>query len=148
MLKERMKLTVALVHRLEEKNEKCVAVVTGGMAEQCGITEAQVMSQLLVKDGISESKIILEDKALTTVQNALYTYDLLRELGITKAIIVTSSFHMERSQKLFKWVFKDAIHLEFESHTPPLTGEEYKRELEVEKKRLERLGNDLRMYTD
>jgi len=55
-------------------------VVSGGMtAKSCSITEAQIMKNTLLELGIEEGRIILEDKAMTTLENFKNTKELLGE---------------------------------------------------------------------
>jgi len=142
MLKERIQAAAEVSRSIQNY----VIVVTGGIVQHCGISEAQVMKTLLINEGISEIKVILEDKALTTVQNALYTYDLLHELGINKVVVVTASFHMERSKKIFNIVFRDGFLLEYVTHNPGLTHAQFKHEMDVERRMIATVEEDLRLF--
>ena len=76
-------------------------VVSGGMtAKSCTITEAQIMKNTLLELGIEEGRIILEDKAMTTLENFKNTKELLGENA--KVSFVTSEFHIWRSKKIMK----------------------------------------------
>ena len=76
-------------------------VVSGGMtAKTCTITEAEIMKAALMELGIEEERIILEDKAMTTLENFKNTKDLLGENA--KVSFVTSEFHIWRSKKIMK----------------------------------------------
>ena len=44
----------------------------------------------------------LEEKSLTTKENALYTRQLLEKEGIHKIILVTNEWHMQRAKLLFQ----------------------------------------------
>ena len=69
-------------------------VVTGGMANTtAGVTEAQVMYTYLVRNGIPSSKIIKEDKSLSTQQNAIYTLRLLEDVDFNHLVIVSTIEH-------------------------------------------------------
>ncbi len=63
--------------------------------------EAELMKQLAVNLGIPESAILLEEKAGSTYQNVLFTYELLRENNWKKIILVSSPYHMRRA--LLTW---------------------------------------------
>ncbi len=77
------------------------AVVSGGMtAKSCTITEAQIMKNALLELGIEEDRIILEDKAMTTLENFKNTKELLDEN--TNVGFVTSEFHIPRSIRIMK----------------------------------------------
>jgi hypothetical protein len=71
-------------------------LLTGGN-QKGGVTEAYVMSQWLAKKGISPKRLILEDKARDTVENALYSVVILKRVGVTHVTLVTSCNHMRRA---------------------------------------------------
>jgi len=70
-----------------------------------GTTEAQVMADIIVAEGISAKRILLEDQSFDTLGNAIFTVD--RYLSGKKGgtlYVVTSAFHMERALYLFRHV--------------------------------------------
>lgn len=72
-------------------------VVSGGIAnDKAGISEAQTMRDYLVERGVSAQKIILEDKSLTTKQNAEYSVPICAKLNATELILITSLEHASR----------------------------------------------------
>ena len=64
------------------------------------------MRDYLVAHGISGQQILMEDKALNTVQNIRYSVDLLNEQSIDlrkrKVGIVTNNFHVFRGVSIAK----------------------------------------------
>ena len=75
-------------------------IVTGGNPKN-GRTEAAQMRQMLVMLGIPDSRIIVEDKANSTVQNARFSVPLAKKAGTTGIIVVTSSTHQDRADGNF-----------------------------------------------
>ncbi|MEV0033239.1 YdcF family protein [Nocardia sp. NPDC050793] len=71
-------------------------VVTGGNPQN-GITEADAMRHWLVGRGIPASRVHVENRAGSTVQNALFSSRLLRDVGATSAVVVTSPNHIRRA---------------------------------------------------
>ncbi|MFF2084372.1 YdcF family protein [Nocardia sp. NPDC058176] len=71
-------------------------VVTGGNPSN-GVTEAEAMRRWLVDRGLPNERIHVEDRAGSTVQNALFSTRLLRDLGATSAVVVTSPNHIRRA---------------------------------------------------
>ncbi len=70
-------------------------ILSGGIANPCaGISEASVMQKMV--SNIDLSKIILEDKSLTTEQNALYSVPIAISLGADTIVLITSPEHMNR----------------------------------------------------
>ncbi|WP_278264453.1 YdcF family protein [Nocardia sp. AG03] len=71
-------------------------VVTGGNPQN-GISEAEAMRRWLIGRGLPADRIHVEDRAGSTVQNALFSTRLLRDLGATSAVVVTSPNHIRRA---------------------------------------------------
>lgn len=83
-------------------------VVSGGMtAKSCSVSEAEIMKNTLLGLGIEEDKIILEEKAMTTLENFKNTRELLGD--DVKIAFVTSKFHIWRSKKIMKKAGVDYI---------------------------------------
>jgi uncharacterized SAM-binding protein YcdF (DUF218 family) len=75
-------------------------LVTGGAGDGAR-SEAEIMRDLLVVMGVPAGVILLEDKSRDTYQNALYCAAILNGRGINRILLVTSAFHMRRSEALF-----------------------------------------------
>lgn len=72
-------------------------VVSGGVANaKAGVSEAQVMRDYLVERGVSDEKIVLEDKSLSTKQNAEFSVPICAKLNATEILLCTSLEHMSR----------------------------------------------------
>lgn len=86
-------------------HEDTIAIVSGGQGEDEPITEAQCMHDELVKLGIDESRIWMEDKATSTDENMRFTLDLIEEKTGTrpeKLAILSSEYHLYRSSLMAK----------------------------------------------
>lgn len=92
----------ALKNRLDtaikylEENEYTKVIVSGGQGTGETISEAEAMSQYLLKAGIDGLRIIKEDKSRNTYENLLFSKSLIVEPTST-TIIVTNDFHVFRS---------------------------------------------------
>ncbi|MDO3400147.1 YdcF family protein [Mycolicibacterium neoaurum] len=75
-------------------------IVTGGNPRQ-GRTEAGEMRNLLQMLGFPANRIILEDKANSTVQNARFSVPLAKKADTSGIILVTSSTHQDRADTNF-----------------------------------------------
>ena len=65
-------------------------------------TEAGLMKRYLVeKQGIDASRIFIDEKAMSTVQNAVNTFEILRAQGIQTITVVTSSYHQRWGQVIY-----------------------------------------------
>lgn len=92
-------------------------VVTGADVAKLGFTEAHAMAMALEMNGdIPKHDILLEEKAVDTIENAIYTLDLVlqsssktmphQSKSSTRLILVTSAFHMPRSWFIFESVLR------------------------------------------
>jgi uncharacterized SAM-binding protein YcdF (DUF218 family) len=75
-------------------------LVTGG-GQRGARPEAELMRDLLEVMGVPRKAILLERRSRDTYQNALNSAVLLNNLHIRKILLVTSAFHMRRSEALF-----------------------------------------------
>lgn len=75
-------------------------IVTGGNPRN-GRTEAGEMRNLLRTLGFPRDRIIVEDRANSTVQNAQFSVPLAKKAGTTGIILVTSSTHQGRADGNF-----------------------------------------------
>lgn len=71
-------------------------IVTGGNPVN-GITEAAAMQGWLQRNGIPAGRIHAEHRAGSTVQNALFSTELIRFIGASSAVVVTSANHIRRA---------------------------------------------------
>lgn len=81
-------------------NPKTVCVVSGGKGNDETRSEAEVMRELLLTDGISDERILIEDKATSTRENFLFSKAILdRRFGADGYTVgfATSDFHVYRA---------------------------------------------------
>jgi uncharacterized SAM-binding protein YcdF (DUF218 family) len=71
-------------------------IVTGGNPQN-GRTEAEQMRKMLLLFGFPDSRILVEDKANSTVQNAQFSVPLAKQAGTSGIILVTSTTHQGRA---------------------------------------------------
>lgn len=71
-------------------------IVTGG-APKNGITEAAAMKEWLVRHFVPADRVHVEDRAGSTVENALYSTRMIRDIGAQNAVVVTSANHIRRA---------------------------------------------------
>ena len=73
-----------------------VAVTGGQTSEVAGVTEGGQMAAWLRAQGAAESRLIVEDQALSTTQNAANTYKLLTSAypQVKTLAVVTSDYHV------------------------------------------------------
>lgn len=107
-------------HRLLADSRARFAIVSGGpeYPELKEHSEARVLSRQLIAWGIAPSRVILEDEARNTHENAVYSQRIVMERGFEKVLIVTSAFHMRRAAECFEAVGMkvDRLAVDFRAH--------------------------------
>ena len=109
--------SLALTHRLEgaleymEAYPDSVAIVSGGKGKGENITEARCMFDWLTAHGIPENRIIMEDKATSTMENLQFSFDIIRSRGDEpdgNIAIVSSAYHLYRAKCMAKLLGAEA----------------------------------------
>ncbi len=96
----------SLRYRIEEgveylsANKNTKIIVSGGKGSDEGISEAQCMKDELIKSGIAEARIIMEDNSFSTREN-LTNSRVFIEDGAT-VVIISNGFHIYRALHLAK----------------------------------------------
>ncbi len=81
---------------IEELFKPDYFILSGGVANPLAkISEAEAMYNYLVKKGIDKDKLIKEDQSHSTVENALYSVPIAKELGAKTIILSTSLYHFK-----------------------------------------------------
>ncbi|GIP24683.1 YdcF family protein [Paenibacillus sp. J22TS3] len=99
-------LSLTLKQRLDaslpylNQHKAVPVIVSGGRGPGEDITEAEAMKRYLVDRGISEERILLEDRSTSTKENLLFSKTIIQGRGgkSLKILIVTSDFHMFRAK--------------------------------------------------
>ena len=97
------RLTVALRCTVRYPNALIVCTGGGTAAEDETATEAGRMAEWLIENGVDARRVIVEDKSLTTAQNAIYTFDILEKSypQVKALVIVSSDYHIATGTLLF-----------------------------------------------
>ena len=97
---------LTVVKNSAEKYPNALIVCTGGgtAAENETATEAGKMAEWLIENGVAAERVIVEDKSVTTAQNAIFTYDILTESypQVRQLAIVSSDYHIATGTLLFE----------------------------------------------
>ncbi|GAA0476972.1 ElyC/SanA/YdcF family protein [Alkalibacterium indicireducens] len=75
-------------------------IVTGGVPK-AGNTEAELMVEWLIDNGIDEERISRDPLATDTVENALFSMDIVQNEGFEDITLITSASHMRRALVTF-----------------------------------------------
>ena len=95
MLKQRLDAAVEYLNAYP--GAKCI--VTGGKGDENNLSEAQCMFNYLTAAGIDESRITMEDRATTTVENL---QNVRAMLDTNEVDILSSDFHLYRAGLIAK----------------------------------------------
>ena len=98
----RMRIEAAYDYLVDNPNT--VVVVSGGQGDGENITEAQCMHDVLVEMGMDDERILIEDRATSTVENIRFSMEIVGADYIgddePKVGIVTNNFHVFRAKKI------------------------------------------------
>lgn len=113
--------SVVLRYRLDraisylKENDNTLVIVSGGKGINEPATEASVMKEYLVNNGINENRIIIEDKSNTTKENLINSKKITHD---NKSIgIVTNNFHMYRALLIGKKCKVNAVGIPSKSNS-------------------------------
>ncbi len=82
-----------------QKNPSASIIVSGGRGDDEAISEALAMERYLIAKGVPREAITKEDRSTSTIENFLYSSDILSEKFSKKpsVVLVTNDFHILRS---------------------------------------------------
>jgi uncharacterized SAM-binding protein YcdF (DUF218 family) len=94
-------------------------IILSGSAAHNRFTEARVMAATAHAQGIPDSAIFEEPRALDTIQNACYSERIMKAHGWRSAEVVSSAYHLPRAGIIFS-----ELPMEWRTHAaPPLEPE-------------------------
>lgn len=80
----------------------CTVITSGGDPSTTGESEAVTMKTLLLQLGVAENEILTETESRNTFENAQFVFKAVAEQKFANYILVTSGFHMKRSELCFQ----------------------------------------------
>lgn len=85
------------------------------------LTNAEWMKKQARAMGIPSSAILLEDRSLSTIDNARFSLPIVKDNNFKSIIVITSPTHTRRTRKVFRKVFPNVI-----IHGVPLKKSQFK----------------------
>jgi len=82
------------------KDRNCLVVVCGAQGANEPATEASVMRAELIRQGVPEEYILMDDKSFNTRQNIANAVTLLDGRGVDHVLVVTSDYHLPRAMAI------------------------------------------------
>jgi len=100
---------LVVAHRLLAEDRAKLVIVSGGPVEARYMdhNEARVLGKQIEAWGIDAGRILLDERARNTHENALFVRDIARARGLARVLVVTSAFHMRRAAECFAAVGMD-----------------------------------------
>lgn len=101
-------ITGSLKRRLDkgllylQRNPETVCIVSGGKGKGEAISEAEAMADYLKKKGVDETRILMEDKSTTTLENLMFCRLVVDDIEKDKIGIISNNFHIYRAMKMAK----------------------------------------------
>ena len=100
--------SISLRHRADRAaahltdHPEAVAVVSGGQGEGEDISEAECMRRYLRNKGVADSRILLEDKSTSTLENLTFSKQVIEANGgdPSRVVIVSSAYHLYRAERM------------------------------------------------
>jgi uncharacterized SAM-binding protein YcdF (DUF218 family) len=103
------RLTEALV--LANRLPKARVVFTGGAGNilETVPSTAPAVAEFLIASGVAKDRLVMEGASRNTIENALFTRDMLKPKPGERWLLVTSAFHIPRSMGLFRKAGFDVV---------------------------------------
>ena len=79
-------------------------IVSGAQGEDEPTTEARYMADYLTNKGVPKENILLEEAAVSTYENFLFSKAIMDQQGFENAIIVSNDYHCYRCGKMAELV--------------------------------------------
>ena len=104
LLASRIDTGIKLFHRFHTADHPVKVILTGGQGADEMLPEGEAMAQYALKKGMKKEDIIIENKAINTYENLLFSKRLIEEdmlnkdrAGKYQTITVTNNFHVFRA---------------------------------------------------
>lgn len=84
-----------------EKNPGAVVIACGGMGPLETVTEASVFKEDLIRSGVPEKQILVDEQSRNTAENMKFAAELIRKRsgeGPVRVAVVTNDFHLWRGK--------------------------------------------------
>lgn len=95
---------------LNQANPDRIILLSGGLVEgEENPSAAAVMREFMLSQGIKPSQIVVEERSMTTYENAAECCKLLRERGVSRIVLVTDATHMTRAAACFRKQGMDVV---------------------------------------
>ena len=108
---ERTAAGIAIYEDLVSRGETPLLVMTGGRSEGDPAAKATLMADAARAAGVPVTDIRVEVESHSTLQNALFSRDILADGAEGPLILVTHRYHLPRAWASFRWAGMDDLTL-------------------------------------
>ena len=114
LLKSRLDKTIQIWNDIG--NEDTYIITSGGNGMYRKVATSKIMKTYLIKMGIPEDKIMEEEWSLNTMENLIFTREMIKEmkLQVEEMYIVTSKYHIPRTRIMGIYVYGKEKKIKFE----------------------------------
>ena len=121
--------SLALYHRMAsaltylEAFPESRVVVSGGQGKGEDISEAQCMHDWLIRHGVEEKRILMEDRSTSTMENLRFSWEILNELGTAPddVAVLSSGYHLYRAKSMARSLGLEAVGVTAQPGSPIYT---------------------------
>ena len=98
--------SLSMVDRLRSAQEylethpSAAAILSGGQGAGEDVTEAEAMYRWLTENGVSGERLILEERATSTLENIEYSFAMIPNAETASVAVLSSEYHLYRAEYL------------------------------------------------
>ncbi len=147
--KSRCEQAAQLFKTLETTKESCAVLPTGGVGEHFNRTDtahAIYTKQYMIQLGIPTDVFLEAALSQHTVEDAIFSHDILKNFEVATLHVVTSDFHIERAEFIFQEIYGSTQNIVMVPATLNLSVEERSKLRAHEKQALASLKKNGIMY--
>lgn len=93
----RIALAASLYAQCKQQDRQCQVIVSGGNPQRHPASEAETYAPYLLRAHVAREDLVLENRSLTTYENAEYVARILHSERYDSLMLVTSAYHMPRA---------------------------------------------------
>lgn len=98
----RIATTASLYAQCKQQDLRCKVIMSGGNPQEHPASEADTYAPYLLRAHVAPDDLVLENKSLTTYENAKYVARILHSESYDSLMLVTSAYHMPRALMDFR----------------------------------------------
>lgn len=99
-IQETLEMRLETAQEYAIKNPKTTLILCGGVTGKNTLSEADAMYKYLRNKGISDTRMIKEDKSKDTIQNIRNSLEYINKYG--KIVVISSDYHVYRASLICK----------------------------------------------